>query len=144
MCITESCVSDDGRVVLHAVDYHRGDNFAFHVIRRDRRASLAQRSEAHEYLRRLHRTCQASEYFSGARLPEELGAFLSARSGACRELGRALAGAERIYLVGSGGSWATLQTAKYPLDGYLATPIEALHGYDLIWRKPAGCAQARS
>ncbi len=79
-----------------------------------------------------------SEYFSGARLPEELGAFLSARSGACRELGRALAGAERIYLVGSGGSWATLQTAKYALDGYLATPIEALHSYDLIWRKPAG------
>ena len=29
-----------------------------------------------------------SEYFSGARLPEELGAFLSAESDACRELGR--------------------------------------------------------
>ena len=81
---------------------------------------------------------RCSEYFSGARLPEELGAFLAAEAGSCRELGRRLAGAERIYLVGSGGSWATLQTAKYVLDGVLATPIEALHSYDLIWREPAG------
>ena len=53
-------------------------------------------------------------------------------------MGRRLARAERIYLVGSGGSWATLQTAKYALDGYLTTPIEAVHSYDLIWRRPAG------
>ena len=58
-----------------------------------------------------------SEYFSGARLPEELGAFLSAESDACRELGRRLKGVTHVYLVGSGGSWATLQTAKYALDG---------------------------
>jgi fructoselysine-6-P-deglycase FrlB-like protein len=79
-----------------------------------------------------------SEYFSGARLPEELGGFLAARSEECRDLGRRLAAAERIFLVGSGGSWATLQTAKYALDGYMATPIEAFHSYDFIWRKPAG------
>jgi fructoselysine-6-P-deglycase FrlB-like protein len=78
-----------------------------------------------------------SEYFSGARLPEELGAFLSAESDACRELGRRLKGATHVYLVGSGGSWATLQTAKYALDGYLAAPIEAMHSYDFIWRRPA-------
>jgi fructoselysine-6-P-deglycase FrlB-like protein len=78
-----------------------------------------------------------SEYFSGARLPEELQAFLGAESEPCRELGRRLAGATHVYLVGSGGSWATLQTAKYALDGYLAAPIEALHSYDFIWRKPA-------
>jgi GntR family transcriptional regulator len=33
LCITETCVTDDGRPVLHAVDYHRGDIFAFHVVR---------------------------------------------------------------------------------------------------------------
>ena len=34
LCVTESCMCDDGRVALHAVDYHRGENFAFNVIRR--------------------------------------------------------------------------------------------------------------
>jgi GntR family transcriptional regulator len=34
LCVTESCVCDDGRVALHAVDFHRGENFAFNVIRR--------------------------------------------------------------------------------------------------------------
>jgi GntR family transcriptional regulator len=33
LCITETCVTDDGRVVLHASDFHRGDIFAFHVVR---------------------------------------------------------------------------------------------------------------
>jgi fructoselysine 6-phosphate deglycase len=78
-----------------------------------------------------------SEYFSGARLAEELGAFLSSQAESCRELGRRLTGASNLYLVGSGGSWATMQTARYALDGYLATPAEALHSYDLIWRAPA-------
>jgi GntR family transcriptional regulator len=32
--ITETCVTDDGRAVLHATDFHRGDIFAFHVVRR--------------------------------------------------------------------------------------------------------------
>jgi len=42
LCITETCVTDEGRSVLHAVDYHRGDIFAFHVVRQrasDRSAS---------------------------------------------------------------------------------------------------------
>jgi len=33
LCITETCVTDEGRPVLHAIDYHRGDMFAFHVLR---------------------------------------------------------------------------------------------------------------
>jgi GntR family transcriptional regulator len=33
LCITETCITDDGRAVLHATDYHRGDIFAFHVVR---------------------------------------------------------------------------------------------------------------
>jgi GntR family transcriptional regulator len=32
--ITETCVTDDARAVLHATDYHRGDIFAFNVVRR--------------------------------------------------------------------------------------------------------------
>lgn len=34
LCVTESCICDDARVALYAVDYHRGENFAFNVIRR--------------------------------------------------------------------------------------------------------------
>ena len=34
LCVTESCVCDDGRAALYAVDYHRGENFAFNVVRR--------------------------------------------------------------------------------------------------------------
>jgi fructoselysine-6-P-deglycase FrlB-like protein len=79
---------------------------------------------------------KASEYFSGARLAEDLERFLVEHGEACRELGRQLRGAEQVYLVGSGGSLATLQTAKYVLDGVVAVPFEALHGYDLTWRDP--------
>ena len=43
LCVTESCVCDDGRVALHAVDYHRGEHFAFNVIRR--RSSDARPSD---------------------------------------------------------------------------------------------------
>jgi GntR family transcriptional regulator len=34
LCITETCVTGDGRAVLHATDFHRGDIFAFHVVRK--------------------------------------------------------------------------------------------------------------
>jgi GntR family transcriptional regulator len=33
LCIRETCVTDDGRSVLDAIDYHRGDIFAFHFLR---------------------------------------------------------------------------------------------------------------
>jgi GntR family transcriptional regulator len=33
LCITETCVTGDGRAVLHATDFHRGDIFMFHVVR---------------------------------------------------------------------------------------------------------------
>jgi len=79
---------------------------------------------------------RASEYFSGARLAEDLERFLIEQGDACRERGRDLRGADHLYLVGSGGSLATLQTAKYILDGFVDAPSEALHGYDLIWRSP--------
>ena len=79
---------------------------------------------------------KASEYFSGVRLADDLERFLADQGDACRELGRELSGARRLYLVGSGGSLATLQTARYILDRFLEVPCEALHGYDLMWRKP--------
>jgi fructoselysine-6-P-deglycase FrlB-like protein len=78
-----------------------------------------------------------SEYFSGARLGDDLERFLGAHGDECRELGRRLSGAEHLYLIGSGGSLATLQTAKYLLDSVLEIPTETLHGYDVIWRAPA-------
>jgi GntR family transcriptional regulator len=34
LLITETCVTDVGRAVLHANDYHRADAFAFHFVRR--------------------------------------------------------------------------------------------------------------
>jgi len=79
---------------------------------------------------------KGSEYFSGAQLAGDLERFLAEHGARCRALGRKLQGAEHLYLVGSGGSLATLQTAKYILDGFLVVPCEALHGYDLIWRNP--------
>jgi fructoselysine-6-P-deglycase FrlB-like protein len=79
---------------------------------------------------------KSSEYFSGARLAGDLERFLAEQGDACRELGRELRGAEHVYLIGSGGSLATLQTAKYILDGFVDAPSEAVHGYDLIWRRP--------
>ena len=84
---------------------------------------------------------RASEYFSGAHLGEDLARFLDERGDSCRELGRELRGAEQFYFVGCGGSLATLQTSKYLLDGGLEVPSEAVHGYDLIWRKPTRLKQ---
>jgi fructoselysine-6-P-deglycase FrlB-like protein len=91
-------------------------------------------TDLNEYIERA----KASEYFSGARLTEDLTRFLDEQGDACRLLGENLHGAERLYLVGCGGSLATMQTAKYLLDGGVDVPIEALHGYDLIWRQPRG------
>jgi fructoselysine-6-P-deglycase FrlB-like protein len=79
---------------------------------------------------------KASEYFSGARVGEDLARFLDDRSESCRGLGRELREAAQLYFVGCGGSLATLQTARYLLDGKLDVPIDAMHGYDLIWRRP--------
>ena len=79
---------------------------------------------------------KASEYFSGARVGEDLARFLDERGEACRRLGRELREARQLYFVGCGGSLATLQTARYLLDGKLDVPVDAVHGYDLIWRRP--------
>ena len=78
-----------------------------------------------------------SEYFSGARLGDDLERFLGSEGDRCLEIGRSLRGGEHLFLVGSGGSLATLETAKYVVESQLEVPCEAVHGYDLIWRAPA-------
>jgi fructoselysine 6-phosphate deglycase len=79
-----------------------------------------------------------SLYFSGAHIGEHLTAFLSAQAEACEALGRTekARGARHVFLVGSGGSFATMQTAKYALDGLLDVPVDAVASYELIWRRP--------
>ncbi len=77
-----------------------------------------------------------STYFSGARLAEDLATFLDGQADAATELGESLRGSGRLYLVGGGGSLATLATAKIIFDRLTAIPTEALSGYELIWREP--------
>lgn len=82
---------------------------------------------------------QAKEslYFSGAKIDDHLRAFLSDQGESCTELGRQAAGrTSHLYLVGSGGSLATMQTAKYVLDSVLEIPIDVVPSYELVWRKP--------
>jgi fructoselysine 6-phosphate deglycase len=80
---------------------------------------------------------KASEYFSGARLGDDLERFLRSGGDRCVEIGRSLAETEHLFLVGCGGSLATLQTAQWAIQSQLEIPCEAVHGYDLIWRAPA-------
>jgi fructoselysine 6-phosphate deglycase len=79
-----------------------------------------------------------SLYFSGARIDEHLVDFLARHGDECEELGRRSRGGFRqIYLAGSGGSWASLQTARYILDRFIDVPVEAVFSYDLVWRQAA-------
>lgn len=76
-----------------------------------------------------------SLYFSGAKIDEHLRRFLDDQRDACVDCGRqSLRGARQLYLVGSGGSFAVMQTAKYILDTVIDLPIDALPSYELIWR----------
>jgi len=80
---------------------------------------------------------RGSLYFSGARIADDLGRFLAEQGDACLALGHGYAPAiEQITLIGSGGSWASLLTAKYLLDGIVGVPVEALPSFELIWRDP--------
>jgi fructoselysine-6-P-deglycase FrlB-like protein len=75
--------------------------------------------------------------FSGAKIDEHLSAFLSDQAEVCEKLGREWSGRfEQLFLVGSGGSFASLQTAKYILDRVLHSPSDVLMSYEVLWRKP--------
>ncbi|HEX2528042.1 MAG TPA: SIS domain-containing protein [Geminicoccus sp.] len=78
-----------------------------------------------------------SLYFSGAVIERDLGGFLKEHTDAAKSIGKDLSGKiDGITLIGSGGSWATLQTAKYALDGALDIPVECYFSFDLLWRQP--------
>ncbi len=76
-----------------------------------------------------------SLFFSGARIAEHLNSFLNERGRLCEDIGKTHAGKVRqVFLVGSGGSFASLQTAKYILDRIIDIPSEVVMSYELIWR----------
>lgn len=82
---------------------------------------------------------RASDYFTAPRLADDLDRLLAEQGGACDAVADdASAGLERLYLVGSGGSYADVLGVKYTLDGLLATPVEAVASYELLWREPRG------
>jgi fructoselysine-6-P-deglycase FrlB-like protein len=92
----------------------------------------AQMDELHRHVQRA----KESLLFSGAKIDEHLGAFLSDQAEVCETLGREWSGRfEHLFLVGSGGSFASLQTAKYILDRVVHSPSDVLMSYEVLWRK---------
>lgn len=82
-------------------------------------------------------SAKKSLYFSGARIDSHLRSFMEAQADACEALGREYRGRFRhVYLVGSGGSLASMQTAKYVLDGLMTVPSDVVASYQLLWREP--------
>ena len=81
-----------------------------------------------------------STYFSGARLADDLAGF-STSAPATRRSSAPGSVSRRLYLVGGGGSLATLMTAKLIFDRLTDVPTEALSGYDLVWRDPPASAR---
>ena len=76
-----------------------------------------------------------SLFFSGANIASHLNSFLYEQGGKCEEQGAIQKGKiKQIFLVGSGGSFASLQTAKYIIDRVTDIPSEVLISYELIWR----------
>jgi fructoselysine 6-phosphate deglycase len=90
-----------------------------------------------EELNRYVARARESLYFSGARIDSDLTEFLATHADACEELGREYGRTPGpLFLVGSGGSFAAMQTAKYMLDRLLDVNIQVLTSYELIWRQP--------
>jgi fructoselysine-6-P-deglycase FrlB-like protein len=77
-----------------------------------------------------------SDYFSGARLPGELRAFMETQEDSIRAIARDLGSVDHVFLVGSGGSYSNLLSAKYVFDRLLPMPSDALPSYELLWRAP--------
>jgi fructoselysine-6-P-deglycase FrlB-like protein len=76
----------------------------------------------------------ASEYLSAATVVEDLRAALDAELDPA--LMRMVADAERLVLVGCGGSYAALLTAQYLLERIIDRPVHVFTGKDLLWRRP--------
>lgn len=93
-----------------------------------------QEAELREYIERA----KGSLYFSGARIDADLQAFINDQGDTCEALGKGFLGSPgHLFLVGSGGSLATMQTCKYLLDGLLTdTASDAYGSYEFVWRQP--------
>jgi fructoselysine-6-P-deglycase FrlB-like protein len=88
-------------------------------------------------LQRYVDRAKESLYFSGAQIDRHLSTFLSSHAHECESLGTEWAGRfKHLFLAGSGGSFASVQTAKYILDRVLRSPCDVLMSYELLWRKP--------
>jgi fructoselysine-6-P-deglycase FrlB-like protein len=82
---------------------------------------------------------QASDYFSASRISDDLKRFMDTSSEQCKQLGaKARSTVRRLFLVGSGGSLANLQSAKYLIDRLTDIPCDVLPSYELVWRRPVG------
>ncbi len=93
-----------------------------------------QESELRGYVEKA----KESLYFSGARIDTDLGTFIDDQGEACIALGKGHQGQSgHLFLIGSGGSLASMQTGKYLLDGLLSdVASDALPSYELLWRQP--------
>ena len=77
-----------------------------------------------------------SEYFSGARLADDLERFLELHGDTARGLASGYGDAAHLFLVGSGGSYANLLSTKYLFDRVVEIPTDAVPSYELLWRTP--------
>lgn len=90
-------------------------------------------TELGEYVDRA----KQSEYFSGARVGDDLERFLEEAADPVRRISsEAREDAQHVFLVGSGGSFANLLSTKYLFDRLIQISTDALPSYELIWRAP--------
>lgn len=80
----------------------------------------------------------ASELFTAPRIEADLGVFLREQTAAIKALARRASEGEwdRVYFVGSGGSFANMSSGQLLVDRYGGMVGEALTSYELIWRDP--------
>ncbi len=78
-----------------------------------------------------------SDYFSAVHIADYLERFSAEQADTCRRLAdQCKESVKRIFLVGSGGSYANLLSVKYLFDRLAPLACEAIPSYELIWRKP--------
>src|ERR1700690_2187686 len=83
------------------------------------------------------RDAAGSDYFTGARIAEDLSALLERRGAAARSLADLIdPEVNTLYLVGSGGSYADMLQAKYVFDALTDVRTEVLTSYEVLWRAP--------
>jgi fructoselysine-6-P-deglycase FrlB-like protein len=83
------------------------------------------------------RDAAGSDYFTGARIAEDLPALLERRGAAARSLADLIdPEVNTLYLVGSGGSYADMLQAKYVFDALTDVRTEVLTSYEVLWRAP--------